>query len=413
MSTRRDVLRGALATTLLAACGGGSSSPQPSSLSPQRAKKRILILGGTGFIGPKTIDVAVARGHSITIFNRGKREKLQPLEVKVEHLYGNRDPKLPADEKNPQGSPVGLTQLEGKKFDVVIDNSGFFPRHVDASAKLLAPNAGHYIYISSISVYAENPAAGGDEATKLAELSDPTVEKMGEQFENYGGLKVLCERAVSAAFGANRTTIVRPGYIVGPGDPTDRFTYWPARIAAGGDVLAPGSPDDPLQWIDVRDLAEWLVLLAERSTAGSFNAVGPNPPARWGSVLDTCVAASGAKAKLTWVPTDWLEKHEMGGEDSFPIWAPPVGKMAGMHRWKNERARRAGLTLRPIDDTVKTLLQWWPTELQRRERVTREVTEAAAAKGEPPPKMGDPKLLRAGPKREREAELLAAFRAKR
>ena len=162
----------------------------------RRNPKRILILGGTGFLGPKTIDAALARGHSITIFNRGKREKLQPLEQKVEHLYGNRDPKLPADEANPEGSPVGLAQLEGKKWDVVIDNSGYFPRHVEASAKLLAPNAERYIYISSISAYAEYPPAGGDETTQLAELADPTVETMGEQFENYGGLKVLCERAV-------------------------------------------------------------------------------------------------------------------------------------------------------------------------------------------------------------------------
>ena len=370
-----------------------------------------MILGGTGFIGPKTIDAALARGHTITIFNRGKREKIQPLAHKVEHLYGNRDPKLPADEANPQGSPMGLSQLEGKKFDVVIDNSGYIPRHVEASAKLLAPNAGRYIFISSISAYAENPAAGGDETTKLAELADPTTEKMGDQFENYGGLKVLCERAASAAFGRDRTTIVRPGYIVGPGDPTDRFTYWPARIAAGGEVLAPGSPDDPLQWIDVRDLTEWLVLLAERGTTGTFNAIGPHPPARWGSVLDACVAATGKQAKLTWVSVDWLEKHNMGGEDSFPIWSPPVGKLAGMHRWKNERARRAGLTLRPIDDTVKALVQWWPTELERRVHVTRELTEAAKAKGEPPPKLADPAKLRAGPPREREAELLAAFHA--
>jgi 2'-hydroxyisoflavone reductase len=413
--TRRDVLRGALAASALAACGNGSKSrsavtPQPT---PPPQPKRILILGGTGFIGPKTIDAAIARGHTITIFNRGKREKLQPLAQKVEHLYGNRDPRLPADEANPQGSPVGLAQLEGKKWDVVIDNSGYFPRHVEASAKLLATNADRYIYISSISAYADNPATGGDETTKLAELAEPTVETMGDAGENYGGLKVACERAVTAAFGVDRSTIVRPGYIVGPGDPTDRFTYWPWRIAAGGEVLAPGSPDDPLQWIDARDLADWLVTLAERGTTGTFNAVGPEQPGRWGTVLDTCVAASGNKAKLTWVPVDWLAKHEMGGEDSFPIWAPPVDKMAGFHRWKNQRARSAGLTFRSIDDTVKSLLAWFPTELERRARVTRELTEAAKAKGEPPPKLADPTALRAGPKREREAELLAAFHANR
>jgi 2'-hydroxyisoflavone reductase len=408
--SRRDVLRGAAAASMLAACGGSkpAQNASPQSKAPPQPK-RILILGGTGFIGPKTIDAALERGHAITIFNRGKREKMQPLLRKVEHLYGNRDPKLPADEANPQGSPVGLTQLEGKKWDVVIDNSGYIPRHVEASAKLLAGNAERYIYISSISAYADNPATGGDENTKLAELADPTVEDMGKGGENYGGLKVLCERAVAAAFGAERSAIVRPGYIVGPGDPTDRFTYWPWRCKAGGEVLAPGSPDDPLQWIDARDLADWLVTLAEHGTTGTFNAVGPEVPGRWGAVLDSCVASSRGNAKLTWVPTEWLAKHEMGGEDSFPIWAPPVDKMAGFHRWKNLRARSAGLTFRSIDDTVTSLLAWFPAELERRARVTRELTEAAKAKGEPPRKLADPSVLRAGPTREREAELLGKF----
>ena len=397
-----------LATTTLAACAKPQSSSTPSA-QQRSAPKRILILGGTGFIGPKTIDAARARGHSITIFNRGKREKIQPLAHQVEHLFGNRDPKLPADEANPEGSPIGLAQLEGKKWDVVIDNSGYFPRHVEASAKLLAPGADRYIYISSISVYADNPPAGGDETTKLAELRDPSVETMGEGYENYGGLKVLCERAAAAAFGHDRTTIVRPGYIVGPGDPTDRFTYWPARIAAGGEVLAPGTPADPLQVIDVRDLADWLVLLAEQRTVGTFNAL--TSPERWGHVLDTCVAASHSNAKLTWVPVAWLEGHGAGGEDAFPIWAPDTGKTAGLHRWKNAHARAAGLALRPIEDTVSALLAWFPGELERRARVTKDLAEAAKAKGAEPPKMADPGKLRAGPPREKEMELLAAFHA--
>jgi 2'-hydroxyisoflavone reductase len=382
-------------------------------------KKRILILGGTGFLGPKTIAVAVARGHEVTIFNRGKREKKLPLEFKVEHLYGNRDPKLPADdERDPEGkllrpdaSPKGLEQLAGRSWDVVIDNSGFYPRMVDASAQLLARSAAQYIYISSISAYAENPEQGGDENTKLATLADPTVETMGAEFENYGGLKVLCEQAAAAAF-AGRAAIVRPGYIVGPGDPTDRFTYWPVRVARGGEVLAPGDPADPLQWIDVRDLAEWLVTLAETGTTGTFNAVGPKTPGRWGDVLGACVAAAGAGAgKLAWVPADWLEKNEMGGEDAFPIWTAPAGKFAGFHRWNNDRAEAAGLAFRPMADTVKALLAWYPGEIERRVRVTRELQEEAKAKGLPPPKAPDPSALRAGPKSEREQELLAKWKA--
>jgi 2'-hydroxyisoflavone reductase len=421
--TRRDVLRGGLAAAAAlglapSACSGSRSRPASPPPTPAPvAKKRILILGGTGFLGPKTIAAAVARGHTVTIFNRGKREKYLPLEHEVEHLYGNRDPELPADDErdrdgkllHPDATPKGLEQLVGRTWDVVIDNSGYFPRMVDASARLLAGSAAQYIFISSISAYDEYPATGGDETTRLATLADPKVETMGKEFENYGGLKVLCEQAAAAAF-AGRATIVRPGYIVGPGDPTDRFTYWPVRVARGGEVLAPGSPDDPLQWIDVRDLAAWLVTLAEQGTAGTFNAVGPATPGRWGDVLQACVDAAGGKATLAWVPADWLENNEMGGEDAFPIWTAPVGKYAGFHRWSNARATAAGLTFRPIGDTVKGILGWWPGELERRTRVTRELAEIAKAKGQPPPP--DPGKLRAGPAPEREQELLARWKAR-
>ncbi len=426
--SRRDVLRGGLAAAALglapSACKGSAQAPAPAAPRPAAvappAKKRILILGGTGFLGPKTIAAAVARGHTVTIFNRGKREKLLPLEHEVEHLYGNRDPDLPADDERgpdgkllrPDGSPKGLEQLAGRSWDAVIDNSGYFPRMVKASAELLAKSAGQYIFISSISAYGENPAEGGDEDTRVATLADPTVEKMGDKFENYGGLKALCEQAAAAAF-PGRATIIRPGYIVGPGDPTDRFTYWPVRISRGGEVLAPGAPDDPLQWIDVRDLAAWLVTLVERGTAGTFNAVGPASPGRWGDVLGACVAAAGSGAKLEWVPNAWLEEHGMGGEDAFPIWTAPVGEFAGFHRWKNDRAEAAGLTFRPMSDTAKALLDWYPGEIERRIRVTRELEEAAKAKGQPPRKGPDPSSLRAGPTPEREQELLAKWKASR
>jgi 2'-hydroxyisoflavone reductase len=420
---RRDVLRGGLAATTLGvvACASPRSAPTATPTpepAPKPAAKRILILGGTGFLGPKTIEVALARGHHVTIFNRGKREKLLPLEFPVEHLYGNRDPELPADDERgpdgkllrPDGTPKGLEQLVGKQWDVVIDNSGYFPRMVSASAQLLAANASQYIFISSISAYDEAsiPAAGGDETAKLATIPDPTVETMGDAFQNYGALKVLCEQAAEAAF-PGRATIVRPGYIVGPGDPTDRFTYWPVRVARGGEVLAPGSPDDPLQWIDVRDLAAWLVTLAEQGTPGVFNAVGPTPPARWGDVLDTCVAAAPRGTTLTWVPSPWLDTNGVE-EGSFPIWIAPTGKYAGFHRWDNGRAEAAGLTFRPMSDTVKGILDWYPTEVARRVRVTAELTEAAKAKGLPPP-AGDPSQLRAGPSADREGELLAAWKA--
>src|SRR5262245_53095783 len=345
--SRRDVIRGGLAAGALGLVQ--CSSPQPAPREPVAAKpkKSILILGGTGFLGPKTIAAALARGHTVTIFNRGKREKLLPLEVSVEHLYGNRDPELPADDEkgpdgkllHPEATPKGLEQLAGRSWDAVIDNSGYFPRHVAASAELLAKAAKQYIFISSISAYAEPvPARDGDETAKLAVLADPRVETMGAEFENYGGLKALCEQAAAAAF-PGRAAIVRPGYIVGPGDPTDRFTYWPVRIARGGEILAPGAPADPLQWIDVRDLADWLVTPVENETAGAFNAIGPTAPAKWGDVLQACVDAAPAAsgAKLSWISADWLDKHGMGGEDSFPIWTAPVGKYEGFHRWSNKR----------------------------------------------------------------------------
>jgi 2'-hydroxyisoflavone reductase len=424
--TRRDVLRGGLAAAalgLVPSCTRSGTRSGPAASPPQApvaVKKRILILGGTGFLGPKTIAAAVARGHTVTIFNRGKREKFLPLEHEVEHLYGNRDPLLPADDErdaegkllHPDASPKGLEQLAGRSWDVVIDNSGYYPRMVEASAQLLAKNASQYIFISSISAYGENPAQGGDESTKLATLADPKVETMGENFENYGGLKALCEQAAEAAF-PGRATIVRPGYIVGPGDPTDRFTYWPVRIARGGDVLAPGDPGDPVQWIDVRDLAEWLVTLVEQGTPGAFNAVGPSTPGRWGDVLQTCVEVSGSDAKLEWVPAAWLEQNGMGGEDAFPIWIAPVGEFAGFHRWSNDRAEAAGLAFRPVADTVKGILEWYPGEVERRVRVTRELAEAAKAKGLPPPGGRDPSLLRVGPSPEREQELLAKWRESR
>ena len=389
------------------------------SCRKEEAGKRILILGGTGFLGPKTVEAALARGHEVTIFNRGKREKTLPFPYKnVEHLYGNRDPLLPAeDDRGPDGkllhpdaTPKGLEQLQGKTWDAVIDNSGYFPRMVKASAELLAPNAKQYIFISTISAYAGNEAIGADETASLATIADPTVETMGTNFENYGALKALCEKAAEAAF-PGRAAIVRPGYIVGPGDPSDRFTYWPVRIARGGEVLAPGTPGDPTEWIDVRDLAEWLVKLVENGTSGTFNATGPDKPARWGDVLGACVAASKEKASLTWIPDEWLEKNGQGGDEGFPIWAPPTGKFAGFHTWSNERARRAGLVFRPVAETVAATLSWYPTEIERRVRVTREMNDAAKAKGEPPPKMADPTILRAGPSPQREAELLAKWKA--
>ena len=421
-TTRREFLgrTAALGGAVTAASLGISCESTVRSERSDAEKKdgkRILILGGTGFIGPKTVGAALARGHQVTVFNRGKREKRIPFEYQdVEHLYGNRDPELPADDDkdkegkllHPDAKPKGLESLAGKTWDAVIDNSGYFPRMVAASADLLAKNAKQYIFISSISAYASMGTPNADENAELAKLADPKVETMGQGGEYYGGLKVLCEQAAEKAF-PGRAAIVRPGYIVGPGDPTDRFTYWPVRISRGGEVLVPGSGDDPIQVIDVRDLAEWLVKLVEDGTAGTFNAIGPKGRGRWGDAIDACAKAAGGKAKLRWVPTEWLEKNGMGGDESFPIWAPATGATAGAHTWKNERAIAAGLKFRTWDDTVRATLEWFPKEIERRKRVTAELVAAAQAKGEPAPQLPDPTVLKAGPKPEAEAELLQKF----
>ena len=420
--SRRQFLGTSLAGGAALALGGARSlaaTPLRQS-GAASAKKKILILGGTAFIGPKTIESALARGHSVTVFNRGKTEKRIPFEFKdVEHLYGNRDPNLPADDAkgpdgkllNPDASPKGLEQLEGRKFDVVIDNSGFYPRLVKASAELLAKNGcGQYVYISSISVYPHHRQSGANEDYELAKLDDPTVENMGQNYANYGGLKVLCEQAAQAAF-PGRTAVVRPGYIVGPGDLSDRFSYWPLRIQRGGDVLCPGSPDDPMQWIDVRDLGEWLVKLAEDGTSGVFNAV--TNPAKWGDVLAACAKHAKSPVKLVWVDGEFLEKNSAGGEDGpFPIWVNPKGDYVGFHTWSNDRAEKAGLKFRTIDDTVAAILAWFPSEVERRKRVTKQLQDDAVAKGQPPPNLPDPEKVKAGPPPEREQALLAAWQAR-
>jgi 2'-hydroxyisoflavone reductase len=352
--TRRSVLATLAATPLL----------------PAATKKKILVLGGTGYLGPATIDAALARGHEVSMFNRGRtRPGLFP---NVEHLNGDRDP----------NKDEGLKALQNRKWDAIIDNSGYFPRLVSASAKLLAPNAGQYIFISSISAYADNEKENQDESGKLATLADPTVETV--ENGTYGGLKALCEKAAEDAF-PKRATIVRPGFIVGPDDPSGRFTYWPVRVDRGGEVLAPGAPTDPIQIIDVRDLGDWLITLVENNTTGTFNACGPKDRLAWGDVLQSCRKATTTPNSLTWVPADWLRK-EKGGP--FPIWVPYTDDTKGFHTWSNARAIKAGLKFRPHSETVADTLKWYKSQ----------------------PTDGRTKLV--GPAAAREAELLAKWKQK-
>jgi 2'-hydroxyisoflavone reductase len=374
MSTsRRQFLQLSLSAASLVALGRCAHATASGEARAAASPKKILILGGTGFLGPATVAAARARGHAVTLFNRGKtRPELFP---DVEKLQGDRDPK----------KGEGLKALEGRSWDAVIDNSGYYPRMVGASAALLASNVRQYVYISSVSAYANDKTPHEDESAPTAKLSDPTVETMGKDFENYGGLKRACEEAVEKAF-PKGATIVRPGYIVGPEDRTDRFTWWPVRFEKGGEMIAPGTPSDPLQVIDVRDLAEWLVLLVEGSVTGPFNAVGPAKPWSMGGLFEACREVTGKDTKLTWIPAEFLEKSGEKGDAGLPIWMPPAGDTRGAHLRSNAKAVAAGLRFRPTTETVRDTLAWF--------------------KGLPEERRNK---LRAGLPPEREAEVLALW----
>lgn len=344
--SRRQVLQMSAALS-----GGGLLSTGASAASP----RRILVLGGTGFLGPAIVAAAEKRGHMLTLFNRGKtRPGLFPH---IEKRQGDRDP-LKGE---------GIKALETGEWDAVIDDSGFYPRMVSASARLLAPRVKQYIFLSSISAYREPSPVGGDETAPLATLADAAVEEMGKNFENYGGLKAACEAAAEQAL-PGRTAIVRPGFIVGPDDPSGRFTYWPVRFDKGGEIAVPGAPTDPLQLIDVRDLAEWLVLLVENRTTGRFNALGPEQPMAWGRVVAACQQATATPGTVTWVPGDFVAKQE---GIAFPIWAPYQGDTRGFHTWQNRRAVQAGLRFRPVEQTVADTLAWYRGQLKEEAGRTR------------------------------------------
>lgn len=375
-TSRRDFIRSATVAAAGLSIAGrslaqSSAQPagQPSAKDPPRAGKSVLILGGTGFLGPAVQEAALARGYSVTLFNRGRSETLRqnnerPSNVMkgVEVLYGNRDPNKTADADNEgvkglkvdPNSPKGLSQLVGRKFDAVVDTSGYYPRMVKASAELLAPNVKQYLFISTISVYKDNSKPGADTSAELATTPDPTSEQMSNGA--YGPLKALCEQAVSAAL-PGRTTIVRPGYIVGRRDTSKRFLSWPVRASQGGVMIAPGSPDDPIQVIDVRDLGDFCMELIDRGVMDTFDATGPTKGLTWGRTLDACKAASANDTTLTWIPADFLERQ--GVMDAMPIWIPPVGEYAGFHTRNVDKSVKAGMKLRDIADTCKDALAWY------------------------------------------------------
>jgi 2'-hydroxyisoflavone reductase len=300
---------------------------------------RLLILGGTVFLGRHLVDTALTAGHTITLFNRGRHNP--DLFPEVERLRGDRD--------------GDLESLRGRTWDAVIDPSGYVPRITRAAAEFLAGSVGHYTFISSLSVYADPIAPGTAEDGPLATL--PAGQEGTETItgETYGALKVLAEQAAQAAL-PGRTLILRPGLIVGPHDPSDRFTYWPTRVARGGEVLAPGDPARHVQFIDVRDLAAWILGLVEASQTGVFNVTGPAPSVTMSRLLDVCRLVSGSDAAFTWVPEALLLANNVAPYTELPLWIPAVD--AGFDRFDFSRALAAGLRFRPLETTIRDILAW-------------------------------------------------------
>ncbi|MBE2292578.1 MAG: SDR family oxidoreductase [Xanthomonadaceae bacterium] len=372
-TTRRDLFRiGALAATA-AAFPVWASGPVSRAAKPLR----ILILGGTGFTGPFQVQYALARGHQVTLFNRGKRPSPEwPGEV--EQLHGDRN-------------TGDLAALHGRQWDVCIDNPTSLPFWVRDAGQVLAGNVGHYLFISTISVYADGSRPGLAEDAPLAAyrgkdaMAETQQTLMADVEGLYGALKALSEAEARRQFG-KAVTIVRPGYIVGPRDETDRFTYWPHRVAQGGEVLAPGDGKDPIQVIDGRDLGEWMIRLAENRTFGTFNAVGPRDPLLMDTLLETSRRVTASDARFTHVDAEFLAANQV----DLPIWVyRGDGPYAGYGQVDNRRAVAAGLSFRPLDTTIRELLAWFgslPAERQA--------------------------TLRAGITREREAELLAQWHAR-
>jgi 2'-hydroxyisoflavone reductase len=294
---------------------------------------KLLLLGGPKFLGRALIDAALERGHKVTLFNRGRTGADHYPEV--ERITGDRD--------------GGLDGLRGRSWDAVVDTSGYVPRVVGASAALLADAVDHYVFVSSIAVYASF-AEIVDETASLAELSEPASEDIER---DYGALKALCEQAVEAAL-PGRVTAVRAGLIVGPHDPTGRFTYWPHRIARSGDVLVPGPAWRPVQLVDVRDLASWIVIAAEQKLSGAFNATGPTT---MGAVVDACKRVTGSTARAVEVDDAFLVAQGVGEWMELPLWVDPRNDA-----WRRflevdvSRAVAAGLAFRPLEDTVAATL---------------------------------------------------------
>jgi 2'-hydroxyisoflavone reductase len=297
---------------------------------------RLLVLGGTKFLGRAAVEAALARGHEVTLFNRG--ETNPELFPEAEKLHGDRT--------------VDLSALRGREWDAVLDPSGFVPSVVRASAEALADATPRYLFVSSVSVYA-SLAEPVDEESPVAELGDLPDDRLTDDYSNYGALKALCEQVVADVFG-ERQASVRPGLIVGANDPTGRFTYWPHRVARGGSVVVPAPAEGQVQFIDAKDLGSWLVDLSEGRAGGVYNAT--HPGRSWLELLETCREVSGSDATFEWVRAEVLNAHEVGEWMELPLWISDPDS-AAMHEADVSRAIAAGLVFRPLEETVRDALE--------------------------------------------------------
>jgi 2'-hydroxyisoflavone reductase len=366
------------------AFGEAPSVDAPPRVERPKASLNILILGGTGFTGPEQVEYAIARGHKVTLINRNKTRP-DFFKGRVDQLIGD----LNGD----------MSALKGLKFDVVIDNPTTAPAWVRNAAQYLAGNTNHYIFISTISAYATDKNVWADETDPTHAMPpglDPYVDmntlRPEDRGQYYGPLKAYSEKEVEKHY-PGMNTIIRPGLIVGPLDRSDRFTYWPYRIDKGGEVLAPGTSNDPVQIIDSRDLAEWTIRMAESRTLGTFNGTGPVKPLTMAEMLYGIKAVTTAGAQFTWVPADFLREQKISAWRHMPVWVPDGPNNAAFSRRSISKALAAGLTFRPLAMTAKETLDW---------NKTRPAAELQS--------LADGKI--AGISAQREAEVLAAWKAK-
>ena len=334
----------------------------------------ILMLGGTGFLGPAEVEYALARGHTVTLFNRGRTNT---------HLFPDVE-KLVGDRATPD-----LEALKGRRWDAVMDTSANVASWVRSTADVLEGSVGRYLFVSSLSAHTDNSIIGQKEDGQVFSHEDylEAVASDAGPGAAFGPNKAEGERIVHDTFG-ERGLVTRPGLIVGPGDNSDRFTYWPVRVDRGGEVLAPGDGTDRVQIVDVRDLGRFLVHLVEQEASGTYNAVGPRSPMTMPEMLHGVRAVTSSDVSFTWVDADFLRRHEVGAWMEMPVWVYPSPETRGFMDWDCTKAMAAGLTFRPLADTARDTLAWW------KER------------GDDAP------ALRTGLAPEKEAAILAAWKAR-